>query len=167
MKRIRTSNGRTLEFAYKPSGADQGVLISQGLSEEAAAKMQRYTVTPDGIDLEDNVADYALNLYDTQVAEVGEYSAVIVVGGHVLQEGETIASVVSDTSAAPVVGVDPATPGEDVTAQVDVTGEGENDGKGHSGAASVGCPNCPEVFTGESLSGAKSRLRAHIREVHS
>ena len=136
--RVRTTNNRTVGFAYRPSQAEQGILISEGKSTEQAAEDQYYTVTPEGVELPEAVATYALSLYSTQMA----------VAGNDARETEEI---VEETSTAPT---------EHVAPLVDISGE--------DAPVRVLCQvaNCGIGFTAKTAPAAKGKLTRHMKKEH-
>lgn len=137
--RVRTVNNRTVGFAYRPSQAEQNILISEGKSAEQAAEDQYYNVTPEGADLPESVATYALSLYSTQMEVAGN-------------EARETEATVEETSTA--------TTGYAVPL-VDISGE---DAPMH-----VLCQvaNCGIGFTAKTAPAAKGKLTRHMKKDHS
>ena len=166
MKRLRSTGNKVIGFGYKPTAQESLVLQSRGLSQQASLEPQHYTVTPEGDDMPDPVADYALNLYSTMLVEVPsaeDYDHIQVAA----VTGQSVDEVVGEHSAAPVVGVDLAIPGEDTTesTEVEVTGE-EEAAPVPSDSPRVHCLSCDEIFTGKTIPAAKASLTRHMKAVH-
>lgn len=153
MRRVRTSNNRQVGFAYTPSQAEVNELMALGRPEVQAKELQRYTVVPEGVDLPDSVATYALHLYSSQIEEVpGQPLPEVPVGvmdtGYVTA-GSAVELTVVDSGGAEVVGETPPAPAESPL------------------SVWVACEDCGETLTAKTLSAAKSKLRAHNRKDHS
>ncbi len=160
--RVHTTNGRLIDFAYKPGSAEEAELVAAGQSTEQAASFQYFHVTPEGVELPERVGAYALNLYSTQMKAMGNGAREAGVAEALALSGDdTPDMTVSDNTNVEISGEEDAPPQPDVAMFPTLPGAGEDVSGGP-----LRCLACDALFEAKTDAAAKGKLTRHTKKEH-